>query len=411
MSVPGKRSVCLIDTLKNTDALSAFLSEQGCDIATCPGGASACERQGCRPDVILMNCHARAAATRRIRDFRRNGTTRYVPLVVYDARDGGPSMVGLLQQGASDYLWAPLDRGELVEKIRVHARVQALLRSIGRFVPEDYLRLMDRPDLSSVAAGEFAMVKMSVLFTDIRSFTEIAGTLPPQDVFKFLNSLFSRMEPAIRRNRGIIDKYIGDAILALFPGTADDCLKAGLDMFAELALYNVHRARSGYAPVRMGMGMHHGAVALGTVGSAERLNATAVGDTVNLASRVETATKAFSVDLIVTDALRQRLADPGRYHLREIDRVRVKGKQTPIVLYEAFDTNQPDMVGRKTAIMEDYRRAVRLYREGEFAAALEEFNECRRACPGDQILEIYLRRCNALIRVPPGPGWAGTSTL
>ena len=405
------RQICIIDNERNASVIGDFLQANGCAVARCTSCGAECRQEGRHPDAILLNGDDLSDGRGALEAIRNREHLFQVPLIVYGARGERARMVKLLQRGATDYLNAPLLKAELLEKIRVHTRTQALLRSFSRFVPEVYLRMMKKKDLANVALGDFAVVPLSVLFTDVRSYTELSEKLAPQDIFRFLNSLFSRMEPVIKRNHGFVDKYIGDAILALFPGPTDDCLDAGLNMMSELRRYNEHRASSGYPPVQMGLGMHQGDVALGTIGSDDRLNATVIGDPVNLASRVETLTKVFGADLILTDSISRQLARPGRYNLREIDTVRVKGKQTPIVLYEAFDINPSELIEKKKMMMGDYERALSLYKQGSFQPAMDLFTACKDFCPEDKIPDIYIRRCNSLIRIPPGKDWAGISTL
>ena len=232
-------------------------------------------------------------------------------MIAYDSNPDPARRAGLLEGGASDVVRLPLRKQELLEKIRVHAYYTAQLRSFSRFVPETYLRLMDKRDLVSLDLGDFKVLPMSVLFTDIRNYTAVAEDMTPQDIFKFLNSFFSRMQPVISAHHGFIDKYIGDAILALFPGTADDCLAAGLDLLRAVRIYNGHREGSGYPRIQMGLGAHIGDVALGIVGARDRLNATVIGDSVNLASRVESLTKVFGIDVILTDSCTTSSPTPG----------------------------------------------------------------------------------------------------
>lgn len=407
----GARQVCIMDSEQNASRIAPFLAETGYRVVRCTSCGARCDAEKTHPDVILLNASGGEAAFERIRSIRERPGLRQVPLVAYDSVTDPDRKAGLMHHGASDYLRVPFGKTQLLEKIGLHAYYQSQLRSFSRFVPEAYLHLMEKRDLVSLDLGDFKVLPMSVLFTDIRSFTEISENLPPQDIFKFLNSLFSRMEPVIKNNHGFIDKYIGDAVLALFPGTADDCLKAGLDLLGAVRLYNSHRAGSGYAPVHMGLGVHVGDVALGIVGARDRLNATVIGDSVNLASRVETLTKVFGVDIILTDAIYHGLSDPRRYNLREIDTVRVKGKQTPIILYEAFDADPADLVSKKTMMMGDYERGLALYKKGDFQGAMDQFTTCKDFCPEDKIPDIYIRRCNSLIRIPPGKDWAGITTL
>ncbi len=170
-----------------------------------------------------------------------------------------------------------------------------------------------------------------MLFSDIRDFTTLSESMTQEDNFKFINSYLSRMEPLIVENRGFIDKYIGDAIMALFSGGADDAVKAGIAMLHLLAEYNRHRLKSGYIPIMIGIGINTGSLMLGTVGGHNRMDSTVISDAVNLASRIEGLTKNYGVSLLITHETFLRLTNPADYAFRLIGRVKVKGKSDMVV--------------------------------------------------------------------------------
>lgn len=142
---------------------------------------------------------------------------------------------------------------------------------------------------------------MSVLFANIRSFTSLSEKMTPADNFKFINAYLSRMQPVINQHHGFIDKYIGDAIMALFSGDADNAVQAGIAMLQKLAEYNQSRQRSGYVPIQIGIGINTGLLMLGTVGGEERMDGTVISDAVNRASRIEGMTKMYGATLLITE--------------------------------------------------------------------------------------------------------------
>jgi adenylate cyclase len=228
---------------------------------------------------------------------------------------------------------------EASERAALEQRVQ-LLESYARFVPEEFSQKLSRPSMAEVQAGDGAALDMSVLFADMRGFTARSERMAAEDNFRFINAFLERMEPAIHGNGGFIDKFIGDAIMALFD-RPEDALAAARDMQANLRAWNAERARAAAASeaVRIGIGVHHGPVLLGAVGGASRLNTTVIGDTVNLAARLESLCKRYEsecVGVIASDALVKRLPKEAArgFALRKLGRVRVKGRGQALTIFE-----------------------------------------------------------------------------
>ena len=189
---------------------------------------------------------------------------------------------------------------------------RSLTASYARFVPEAFLRMLGKADVRSVDLGDRASRRTTVLFTDVRSFSTLSEAIAPDETFGFVNELLSRTGPIIRAHNGIVDKYIGDAIMALFPGGVADALGAGFGMQGEIAALNRERELTGHAPIAMGIGIHVGDVILGIVGEVERLDGTAIGDAVNLASRLEGLTKIYGSAIIISDDAARELTGTAR---------------------------------------------------------------------------------------------------
>ena len=218
-----------------------------------------------------------------------------------------------------------------------------LTDAYGRFVPHQFLNLLGYESIIDVNLGDQVQQEMSVLFADIRDFTTLSETMTPQENFNFINAYLSRMEPAITSNNGFIDKYIGDAIMALFSDFADDAVKAGIAMLNILTNYNQDRQRVGYVPIQIGIGINSGSLMLGTVGGKSRMDSTVISDAVNLASRIEGLTKDYSVPLLISHQTLERLRNPADYAIRIVDKVQVKGKSQYVVVYEVFDADPPEI--------------------------------------------------------------------
>jgi class 3 adenylate cyclase/HAMP domain-containing protein len=289
--------------------------------------------------------------------------------------------------------------------------IEAQRDSYARFVPERMLELFDKSSVTEVQPCDCKALELTVMFSDIRSYTAISEGLSCDAVFGLLNEYFAITNPIIGQNDGIIDKYIGDAILSVFPISPDGALRAVIAINRELRAFNEERRKRAEPEILTGTGIHFGKVDLGTVGDLTRLQATVIGDAVNVASRLESATKAFGVRILMSEAARERLENPNAFRLRPIDTVRVKGKERPIRLYEVFDLDDTAVIERKAESGAIFSEAIRRYEAGDFTRALDLFEGCAAHCPEDTVAKAYIKRCSTLIRVPPGNDWAGVSTL
>ena len=270
---------------------------------------------------------------------------------------------------------------------------EELTDAYGRFVPHKFLNLLGYESITDVNLGDQVQEEMSVLFADIRDFTTLSETMSPQENFNFINAYLSRMEPAITSNNGFIDKYIGDAIMALFSDFADDAVKAGIAMLNILTDYNEHRQSIGYIPIQIGIGINSGSLMLGTVGGQSRMDSTVISDAVNLASRIEGLTKDYGVPLLISQETLERLRNPADYAIRIVDKVQVKGKSQYVIVYEVFDADPPEILEAKLANLPVYNEAMLLCDRKEFREAGKLFEECLRINPSDRVARIYLKRC------------------
>lgn len=263
----------------------------------------------------------------------------------------------------------------------------------GRFVPHQFLHLLGYESIVDVKLGDHVQQEMSVLFADIRDFTSLSENMTPADNFLFINAYLSRMEPAITEHNGFIDKYIGDAIMALFNGGADDAVKAGISMLQRLAEYNETRGRPGRPKMQIGIGINTGSLMLGTVGGKNRMEGTVISDAVNLASRIEGLTKEYGVQLLISQQTLDGLQQPTDYVIRMIDRVQVKGKSELVTIYEVCDADLPEIFSRKLASLKAYEEALFLYHQKSFKEAGRLFEECLQINQADNVVRLYLKRC------------------
>lgn len=272
----------------------------------------------------------------------------------------------------------------------------ALTRAYQRFVPQDFISFLQRASITEVKLGDHVLADMTILVSDIRSFTSLSEQLTPEENFQLINAYLLEMEPAVHEEHGFIDKYMGDAIMALFHRSPDHAMRASLAMLHRLRAFNARREAAGDAPLAIGIGLNTGSLMLGIVGGESRMEGTVISDAVNMASRVEDLNKRYGTSLLLTEHTYSRLADPSQYAIRPVDRVRVKGKSELVMLYECFDADEPAASTRKLDALPIFMDGWELYAAGRFAEALPLFVRCREMDPADTVYGQLIARCNAL---------------
>ena len=266
-------------------------------------------------------------------------------------------------------------------------------------------RLIKNPDALALT-GEKRVI--SVLFSDIRGFTTLSEYLPAEVLVPVLNRYLGPMTDIVMGENGTLDKYIGDAVMALYnapldvPDHAARAARSAIRMLHELERLNEDFTKDLGLRLEIGIGIHTGEAVVGNMGSATRFDYTAIGDTVNLASRLEGRTKAYGVGIIVSESTRGAL--DGEFRVRRLDRVRVKGKQEPVAIYQLLaepeDADIPEWVGRFEAGLESYFA-------GAFGEALEVFEALLADYPEDAPTQVFIDRCREFLRQPADPDWGG----
>ncbi len=296
-----------------------------------------------------------------------------------------------------------------------HALVHQMLKTFQLFVPSQFLKYIAHDGIENVQLGNAQQEIASVLFLDIRAFTSRTEKMRPQEVLDFLNNLFHSISAPIEQE-GFIDKFIGDAIMAIFEEEMDpeNRLKGAVpSVHAALGILEaLHRFNENQEiPVRIGMGINTGTIIFGTMGSASRMDSTVLGNTVNVASRVENLTKRYEVNLLITESTRQSLPSDHSFLLREVDRVRVMGKKDATTIYEVFDQDIGELRERKLKVLDDYHHALQLYQSQQWKESLAAMYSCQTVLPEDKLIQLYIERCQTFIDTPPPDGWDGVDTM
>jgi two-component system sensor histidine kinase ChiS len=271
----------------------------------------------------------------------------------------------------------------------------ASLKAISPFIPREFLSILKKNTVMDLQLGDHIKQEMTIFFSDIRQFSELSEHLTPEESFKFINSYLSRIVPVIAGNGGFVDKYVGDAIMALFPREkgADMAVRAAIDIQRKLLEYNGHRANCGYRPLSMGIGLHTGTLMLGVVGVEGRMQNTVISDAVNLASRLENITKFFRISIAISEETFKKLEDPGSYMYRFIGKVRVKGKAEPVSVFEIFDGINPEVMELKMKANMFFEQGMLNYYQKNYTEAMLNFQRVVKIVPGDGASVFYLQNC------------------
>ena len=298
----------------------------------------------------------------------------------------------------------------MIEDISTEKRVKA---TMSRYMDPTIAARMLENDDGGMLGGQSS--RTTVMFSDIRGFTPITEQLGAQGTVSFLNEYFTIMVELISKEEGMLDKFIGDAIMAAFglPMPHDDdedrAVRASIAMIRECWKYSAERVAKGFVQVDMGIGLNTDMIVSGNIGSARRMDYTLIGDGVNLASRLESACKQYSARILISENTYKRLR--GTYRVRDIDMVIVKGKTEPVGVYEVLDYHTDETFPNLMDVVNYFNEGIRIYRSRKFDKAIEKFEQALERHPKDKLSNTYIERCHYLIEHPPEDDWIGVWTM
>ena len=296
----------------------------------------------------------------------------------------------------------------------VESRSKRLITGLfGQYVPPELVDEMSKDPTSFSMEGESR--ELTILFSDVRGFTTISESLDAKTLSEFINAFLTPFTKVIYKNRGTIDKYMGDCIMAFWgaPISDEEHARQGVisafEMLTAMELLNAEFIKKGWPPIKVGIGLNSGRVSVGNMGSEIRLAYTVMGDAVNLASRLEGITKEYGVAIIIGDETRKHLPD---LTARELDKVKVKGKDIAVTIYEPLGFE--DNVSQETlAALSLFESALKAYREQSWDSAQTQFEFLlqNHRNTGEVLYELYLERIALLRDNPPGNNWDGSFTF
>ena len=320
----------------------------------------------------------------------------------------------LLAANGSGLVWLIIE--QVIDRIE-RARTR---RTLERYVSRDLVReILDNPASLLTALGGVRK-SVAILFSDLRDFTTITEQADSAQLVAQLNEYFTEMVKCIFDNKGTVDKFIGDAVMAVWgevqsEGPAQDVARAvtaAAQMQAALAELNVRWTSRGIRTLRMGLGINFGPVIvgnLGATGAVEKMELTVIGDPVNLASRLEGLTKEYGVGLLLGEGAADLVTNA--FHLQFVDLVRVKGKKQPIRVYTVLGPQHLPLPENLSNYATYHAKGVHSYQMKDFASAIESFNQCLTFAPNNPLTPLYISRCSDLRDHPPGPDWDGVFVM
>jgi class 3 adenylate cyclase len=301
---------------------------------------------------------------------------------------------------------------EMSQKIKDYIHnISRMNQAYSRFVPQQFLDFLGKESFVDIKLGDQVQHEMTILFTDIRGFTEISESMTPKENFDYLNHYLGYMEPVIRNNNGFIDKYMGDSIMALFPDNPGDAINASIEMRLKLAQFNQVMGQFGKPEIDSGIGIHIGKLMLGVVGGEGRMDGTVISDAVNLASRLENLSKIYGCAIIISEDTLIKLDDPSVYNYRFLDIVKVKGKKQAVYIFEVMDGEPEDIKRLKVQTKAQFAKAINYYKNKDFRKALEEFTAIREVNMHDRAASLYINRCQKIIHTGVPSDWDGIEIM
>ena len=296
----------------------------------------------------------------------------------------------------------------------VREREEAILRIhevTKKFVPNEFIRSLGKETLTDVRLGDIAEKIVTVLFTDIRDFTTLSEQMTPEENFRFVSSFNERLGPIIRAHNGFINQYLGDSIMAIFPGQPADALHAAIDMQKAVHDLNLQRKKQGLLLIKAGIGMHTGPLIMGITGDEHRLDAATISDTVNTSARIESLTKYYKSPLLLSSETARQLNEEDSFHLRHLGSVRLKGKNNLLNIIECIDGFDPEGREKKMKTLVQFQEAMQEYQSQHFENAIHLFSQVLVIDPDDQTVISFLYNAKKYLQNGVPENWTGVEEM
>jgi adenylate cyclase len=331
-------------------------------------------------------------------------------LVQYSAADL-KFLITLALQSSSAVESALLYEKNIREAKEKEEAMRIIYEVTNKFVPHQFIQALGKSVITDVQLGDQVEKIVTVLFSDIRDYTTLSEQMTPEENFAFVSSFNERMGPIIRQHDGFINQYLGDAIMAIFPNNASDALFAAIKMQKEVQEFNKKRVLQNKEPIKIGVGLHTGPLIMGITGDHERMDATTIADTVNTASRLESLTKYYKANILLSEASLKNMTNAETFDLRHLGSVQLKGKMESISIYECFNGSDTNDIEKKLASLTFFSEAMSDYLNQSFTEAYDKFYRVLELHPEDLTTKLFLNKTDHYLNNGIPDNWTGVEEM
>ena len=406
------------DAETNIDILMDTLGEDY-EISVATDGETALEiiEEDEIPDLILLDIMMPGIdgyeTCRRIKEIPKS---KNIPIIFITGKTDTQDMIKGFQVGGVDYITKPFHKEEVSARIRNHLELQFLRKqneekmkaTMARYLGSELVETLMESGEEVMRTSEH---EVTILFSDIRDFTTLSEKLGAQETINLLNSYFDQMVSCIQHEKGMLDKFIGDAIMAVFGAPipfedhADCGVRSAISMVRALQAFNREQMKQGKTSIHIGIGLNSSPAVTGNIGSSKRMDYTVIGDGVNLAARLEGATKYYGAQIIISENTLKELR--GDYQTRELDLIYLKGKTQPSRIYEILDYHTEESFPEQQRVLGFFEKGLQAYRDGNWDDAILEFQEAHKLNPNDKACQVFIDRCEKMKTNPSIKDWEG----
>ncbi len=326
------------------------------------------------------------------RELRKTYSAHHLPVMMLTAKNQESDLVMGFQSGANDYLSKPFSKEELLTRIQTHLLLSKINQAYSRFVPHEFIQMLGQDSVVDIQLADQIKKEVTLLFSDIRSFTRLSEQMSPKDNFSFLNNYLERISPIIRTHHGFIYQYIGDAIMALFAGPVDRAIQAAIEMQQTVHQHNLQQIKNLSPVIQIGIGLHHDEVMLGIIGEQERMGTTIISPAVDITMRLEELTKLYGASILISETTLNALEDASRFEIRFIDKIKVKNREKGLDIFEVLNGDPIEVMEQKIKTRSDFEQGLKLYQQKSFVESKDAFERVLAIDPDDQSAWLYKQR-------------------
>jgi two-component system, sensor histidine kinase ChiS len=402
------------DEAINQQVLKNFLNHDSYRLTQVMSGEEALQvlEQDDTLDLVLLDVMMpRMSGYEVCQKIREKYLPNELPVIMITAKNQVSDLITGLNTGANDYIAKPFSKDEFLARLNTHLNLHKINMATQRFVPTEFIRSLGHESISDVRLGDHVEQIVTVLFADIRGYTALAESMTPEENFRFVADYNQRMGPLIQKNKGFINQYLGDGIMAIFTRNPAHALQAAIAIQKELSSYNVQRLNQGLAAIEVGVGLHTGPLIMGIIGDQKRLDAATIADTVNTASRLEGLTKYYGSHILLSEDSLKHIENPSAFQLRNLGQVQVKGKYQSTLIFECFEGDDPSVFAKKQATQDLFDQALQAYFQKSFAEAIQGFEQVVLLNPHDFTAQLFLEKASTYAVNGVPSDWLGIEMM